>query len=489
MGWLGRKRKLREETVDELPHEPLEPLRPVLNLLIPDVAGATSFHLRQFRSAEEARAYIETLPSTSGLHAFWGLHEPPAGHVSGEGASEAMVLIRSAEESDTVYVVSFVDLDSANAFARFEAKRGMSPGLLLIYWAELVNIEAVESGVRLSPETPPHPASRFAGVQAATSTGTSESAPAPPSPALQTHAATAEPEPVVRAEPKPRTPQPAPVVEAEPEVVAPLAEPLAEAEPETAVRERQPVELEVPTPEHEPVAEAEVAVPEPETVAEPEPETVAPVAEPVAETPVEVATPEPEPVVETEPEVGTPEPRRVFEVSLRKPTPAPEPVTEEPVIREPEPVAHREAEPVAEASSSLFHADVHGSSDEELDIEREAIAFLKASARATKAPAPEAGRRPPPPEAVAAEPVETVIEEPLVPGNWASTETIAPATKGFAGVAGPARAWDSRPEEESAVEGENSDERVEEVAKILKVKRWDKKDSPFRGFDSPPGRF
>ena len=30
---------------------------------------------------------------------------------------------------------------------------------------------------------------------------------------------------------------------------------------------------------------------------------------------------------------------------------------------------------------------------------------------------------------------------------------------------------------------------VEHVEKILKVKRWEKRDKPFRGFDSPPGRF
>jgi len=30
---------------------------------------------------------------------------------------------------------------------------------------------------------------------------------------------------------------------------------------------------------------------------------------------------------------------------------------------------------------------------------------------------------------------------------------------------------------------------AQEVGKILRIKRWDKRDSPFRGFDSPPGRF
>jgi hypothetical protein len=29
----------------------------------------------------------------------------------------------------------------------------------------------------------------------------------------------------------------------------------------------------------------------------------------------------------------------------------------------------------------------------------------------------------------------------------------------------------------------------EELQKVLKVRRWDERSSPFNGFDSPPGRF
>src|SRR5574341_1265597 len=157
MGWLGLKRRPHEEEEEQprASRKPLAPLPPVLNVLVPDIAGVTSFHLRQFYDTGDARAYIEALPSTAGLHAFWGLHAPPAGHVSGEGASEAMVLIRSADASDTVYVVSFVDLESADSFARFEAKRGMNLGFFLIYWAEIVTIKSAENGVLLTPEVPP----------------------------------------------------------------------------------------------------------------------------------------------------------------------------------------------------------------------------------------------------------------------------------------------------------------------------------------------
>src|SRR3990172_3630533 len=153
MGWLGLKKRPghNKDEGDQLGQEPqpLQPLTPVLNLLVPDIAGVTSFHLRQFFDAGAAQEFIQTLPSISGLHAFWGLNEPPPGHQDGEGTGEAMVLIRSVPDSDTVYVVSFVDLDSALSFARFEVKRGMSLSLLLIYWAEIVEVDADEYGVPL----------------------------------------------------------------------------------------------------------------------------------------------------------------------------------------------------------------------------------------------------------------------------------------------------------------------------------------------------
>src|SRR3972149_5174207 len=104
MGWLGLKKRPGhdKDAGDELEPEPqpAAPLTPVLNLLVPDIAGVTSFRLRQFFDVEEAADYIQSLPSISGLHAFWGLHEPPPGHQEGEGTGEAMVLIRSAEGAE-----------------------------------------------------------------------------------------------------------------------------------------------------------------------------------------------------------------------------------------------------------------------------------------------------------------------------------------------------------------------------------------------------
>jgi hypothetical protein len=67
-------------------------------------------------------------------------------------------------------------------------------------------------------------------------------------------------------------------------------------------------------------------------------------------------------------------------------------------------------------------------------------------------------------EALQAEPQETVA--------------LAPAKNGR-------RAADPPP----PLMDEDAADLVEEVERILKVKRWDKRNSPFRGFDSPPGRF
>src|SRR5439155_1726279 len=78
-----------------------------------------------------------------------------------DNAGEAMVLIRSEEGSDLVYVVSFVDIESAQSFARFEVKRGMHLGLILIYWASMVNVVLSDDKVQLIPERPPRVAPRI----------------------------------------------------------------------------------------------------------------------------------------------------------------------------------------------------------------------------------------------------------------------------------------------------------------------------------------
>src|SRR6266540_5193393 len=157
-GLLRRSRNKGEEKVEI--KAPVRPAfdGPPLMVMIPDVAGVSSFRLARFPDAPAAAAFVLSLSrqQRERAHAFWALQQEPAAPVDGEDTGgEAMVLIRSAEGSDLVYVVSFVDIESAQSFARFEVKRGMHLGLMLVYWASMVNVVLTNDGVQLVPELPP----------------------------------------------------------------------------------------------------------------------------------------------------------------------------------------------------------------------------------------------------------------------------------------------------------------------------------------------
>ena len=148
---LGRKKKVAEPEPEP---EVLEvPTGPPLALLVPEAAGVTSYHLMRFYDTAEAAAYLESVRHTAapGIHAFWALNDRPGDDVEGE----AMVLIRSNSTTGMVYVVSFVDIDSALSFARFEVKRGLSIGSLIVWWAAEVTISETEEGIQFTPDEPP----------------------------------------------------------------------------------------------------------------------------------------------------------------------------------------------------------------------------------------------------------------------------------------------------------------------------------------------
>src|SRR6266516_2533 len=154
---LRRSRNKAEEPEAQAPILPSIDTPPLV-VMIPDVAGVSSFRLSKFPDAQAAARFIQSLsrPQRERAHAFWALQAEPADPLDTEDNSgEAMVLIRSSEESDLVYVVSFVDIDSAQSFARFEVKRGMHLNLILIYWASMVNLVLSDDGVQLIPEFPP----------------------------------------------------------------------------------------------------------------------------------------------------------------------------------------------------------------------------------------------------------------------------------------------------------------------------------------------
>ena len=127
--------------------------------MIPDVAGVSSFRIYSYLDAQGAVRFLSSLTrqQRERAHAFWALQHEPTDTLEGEDAGgEAMVLIRSSEGSDLVYIVSFLDIESAQSFARFEVKRGMHLGLILVYWASMVTVVLNEDGsVQLIPEVPP----------------------------------------------------------------------------------------------------------------------------------------------------------------------------------------------------------------------------------------------------------------------------------------------------------------------------------------------
>src|SRR6266540_6328351 len=158
LGTLLRRSPRDKDKPEEKPVKRTKFLGPPLVVLIPDVAGVSSFRKYGFSDAAAATKFILSLsrPQRERAHAFWALQEEPTGVIDGDDtAGEATVLIRTAEGSDLVYVVSFVDIESAQSFARFEVKRGMHLGSILVYWASMVNVVLDDDGVQLIPEFPP----------------------------------------------------------------------------------------------------------------------------------------------------------------------------------------------------------------------------------------------------------------------------------------------------------------------------------------------
>ncbi|MCH7952500.1 MAG: hypothetical protein IIC25_01305 [Chloroflexi bacterium] len=128
---------------------------PPLAILAPDIGGISSFRLRFFSDAATAATDVEQLPPEirRGTHAFWALHDEPV--VGPDGHREALVLIRANQTSGVFYAVSFVDMENAWSFARFEAKRGLDVSHLIILWAAFVTVREELDGVSLLPAAAP----------------------------------------------------------------------------------------------------------------------------------------------------------------------------------------------------------------------------------------------------------------------------------------------------------------------------------------------
>src|SRR5438094_10266404 len=106
---LRRSRNKAEEPEAQAPILPSIDTPPLV-VMIPDVAGVSSFRLSKFPDAQAAARFIQSLsrPQRERAHAFWALQAELADPLDTEDNSgDAMVLILPSDESDLVYIVCF----------------------------------------------------------------------------------------------------------------------------------------------------------------------------------------------------------------------------------------------------------------------------------------------------------------------------------------------------------------------------------------------
>ena len=130
---------------------------PQLMVLVNDASGRASFKTHVFDDAESATEWVRywfPMETEDGLTAFWAMTErPEGGH---DGAAEPLVMIRDTSRDGVVYLFSFVDIDSAQAFLRDEVERGTQLDTMFLYWAVQVKREIDRWGkLTLTPSTPP----------------------------------------------------------------------------------------------------------------------------------------------------------------------------------------------------------------------------------------------------------------------------------------------------------------------------------------------
>jgi hypothetical protein len=547
MGWLGtrlRKKPSDEEVVEE-ELEPEPPSGPPLVLLVPEIAGGSSYRLHRFHDVDQAIEVIEsTIPAIrAGIHAFWAMQERPLDSTDMDPRGEGMVLIRTSAESDVVYVVSFVDIESGESFARFEVKRGLDVGLVMIYWAAHVEIDQTGAGFTLSPSEPPPTANSaprtlrdWSGRAQVATPGAVVAPPleapvADPEPAVEISDSAAVVEPPLPADTRDRreaaqahdryrhdeadaagmieeeTDEPPAVIDLSAVVAANLNGKngqAPEAAPETPVIEdvEPAVGEEIDPAEPEPVvayqgdeeiaerilqealgdnpidlmASESVAGAEARTKDGIQPETV-------AEPPIPAREAEPEPELDLfNGPLKSPRSRKKPE---REPepeiaaamTPEPEPDAPAPIIESlatPEP----QLEAIAQEASI---AEAEPPSPLEAKLEDAPIApeaAVPAAAEVAPITEPPVFTPEPEPGVVAPESEPQPVFRPAEPAPERPS-VFLPREEPYTPPA-PAASSDGEPAEEDA---------VAQVEKILRIPRWEKREDPFKGFNSPPGRF
>lgn len=130
---------------------------PALIMLVADASGAASYRVHAYRDTEPAKTFLEYwFPKAcdTGVITFWALTGEP--DTAPDINVEPMVLVRDAAKPGVIYPFSFVDMDSAQAFARQEVEKGLGLESILIYWAVSVQAEIDDWGdMQMSPLSPP----------------------------------------------------------------------------------------------------------------------------------------------------------------------------------------------------------------------------------------------------------------------------------------------------------------------------------------------
>jgi hypothetical protein len=134
---------------------------PRLTMLVADASGFASYKEHTFFDAETAADFIKTWYGKRvdhGIVAFWAMTQRPdvQPEPGSDTAVEAIVLVRDDALDDVVYPFSFVDMDEANAFVRFEMQRGVDPNLMQVFWAVPVQLAVTaDGGIRVFPDRAP----------------------------------------------------------------------------------------------------------------------------------------------------------------------------------------------------------------------------------------------------------------------------------------------------------------------------------------------
>jgi hypothetical protein len=431
MAWLTSLRKKTEPdavAVAEVVETPVAtPVAtgPRLGVLIPDSGGISSFSLTLQPDVASAEAQIGALTANvrRGTHAFWAMHERPA--VDDSMHVEAIVLIRAKPDSEVVYVVSFLDIESALSFTRFELRRGLHIRNVMIYWAAFTQVREELEGVSIIPAVAPPTVADGALL--------------PPEPRLEPSPEAAPQASVAVAEPEPDT---ASSVESEARAAV---ERYLRANPDKGATEAPAIEEPIA------VAESSIASDEPALVDESEDEEALwPPARGVKT-----------PVISDEP--AAVEQAAVEEALVLQHPPMAEPVAEpEPAAPDPHVAKRQQTEWTQRRSGAP--RDERRQRAEQPGVVAEELPEIVA-------------------EAAVAEPIgaEPIVAEPVVtnPGDEEAErdEPIAASA-----AVDPAEGLPK------AAKYDEFDIALE-VEQLLKNRKWETRNGPFSGFKSPPGRF